>query len=196
MLLGYLAFSAAYLGSATVDLAAPRLLQPSRLDAAIPLVDWTIWIYLTQFLLLPTAIMLARDEVDRSRTFYAMLVGTALAAIIFLAWPIQIERPTQPSTGLTGLAWSMLYFTDTPRNCFPSLHVALAALAGVALWRRGYRLPAVAWPALIVMSTLTTKQHVAWDIAGGLVLAPLAWISTPRLLRYERTKPTHHAAGA
>lgn len=194
MLLGYLAFSAIYLGCAAAGFAPSRLLEPSRLDVAIPLLDWTVWIYLTQFLLLPTAIILARDELDRSRTFYAMLVATVLAAIVFLTWPMQIERRMQPSAGLTGFAWSVLYLTDTPRNCFPSLHVALAIIASAALWRRKYRVLAVIWPTLVIISTLTTKQHVVWDVAGGFVLAPLAWILTPKIVHYERTKPTHHAA--
>lgn len=196
MALGYLAFSILYLGSGALHLGPVRLLQPAALDLAVPHLPGTIWIYLTQFLLLPAAIVLARDDADRSRAFYSMLVATALAAAVFIAWPTHLERPPIAAAGVTGLAWSALYLADTPFNCFPSLHVALAAIAGAALWRRGRRLAALAWPGMIAVSTLTTKQHIAWDVAGGLALAALAWTITPTLLRHERPQPARDPAGA
>lgn len=196
LLAGYVAFCCLYLGAAALPLRARLALEPAALDAAIPFVGWTIWVYATQFVLTPAAIVLARDDAERTRTFYAMLLATCLAAAVFMLWPTGLERPQVPSSGLTGLAWAALYLTDTPGNCLPSLHVALASLAGAALWRRGWRAAALAWPALIALSTLTTKQHVAWDVAGGLALAAAAWIATPRLFRHERAQPARHAARA
>jgi membrane-associated phospholipid phosphatase len=185
MVLGYLVFCALYLGSASVRLRSPLLLDPGALEAAIPFVSWSIWIYLSQFVLLAAAIVHARGNADRSRVFYAMLLATAIAAILFVTFPTQIERHVYQADNLTGLAWSVLYALDTPFNCFPSLHVALAALAGTVLWRRGWRVVALVWPSLIVASTLTTRQHIGWDVAGGLLLAVAAWMLTPRLIRYE-----------
>ena len=193
MALGYLAFSGLYLGAAAFHVGPPRLLEPGTIDAAIPFVEETIWIYLTQFLLLPSAIVAARDDCDRTRAFYALLLATVLAAVVFVAWPTRLPRPEVTAIGATSLAWGMLYLTDTPFNCFPSLHVALAAIAGVALWRRGWRLAALLWPGAIAVSTLTTRQHVAWDVAGGLALAGLAWMLTPKVIRHERPQPAHVA---
>ena len=194
--LGYLVFSLFYLGSAALAPQPPTVLAPSALDAAIPYLPSTIWVYLTQFLLLPTGIAAARDDADRNRTFYGMLVATVVAAIVFAGWPTQLERQAHMGEGITSLAWSLLYLADTPANCFPSLHVALAVIAGTALWRRGWRGLALAWPILISVSTLTTKQHVALDIAGGCALAVLAWMLTPKLVRHERSQPIRDAAGA
>jgi PAP2 superfamily len=196
MVLGYLAFSAVYLGVGTVHLRTPTLLAPGPLDGLLPFLDWSVWVYLTQFFLLPFAIAAARDDVDRSHTLYALLVATVLAATVFLAWPTQIPRETPSGDGLTALAWRLLHDVDVPANCFPSLHVALAVISGRALWRRGIRVVAVVWPALIAISTLTTRQHVAWDVAGGLALAALAVLITPKVLRLERTQLAHDAAGA
>jgi membrane-associated phospholipid phosphatase len=196
MVAAYLAFSAVYLGAGTVQLRPPTTLMPGPLDAALPFLDWSIWVYLTQFFLLPFAIASARDDVDRSHALYGMLVATAIAAIVFLAWPTQVARETPSGEGLTALAWRLLHGIDVTANCFPSLHVALAAIAGRALWRRGARVVAVLWPALIAISTLTTRQHIAWDVAGGLALAAVAILLTPRLLRLERSQLAHDAAGA
>ena len=192
--LGYLAFTALYLAAAAVHARAPVTLSPGVIDAATPYLDWSVWVYLTQFLLLPVAIVLARDDSDRSRAYYAMLAATVIAAAVFVAWPTRLERLAVPATGLAGLAWAALYASDTQYNCFPSLHAALAAIAGGALWRAGRCATALAWPALVVASTLTTKQHVFVDAAGGLALAALAWTLTPRLFRYERPKPVDDAA--
>ncbi len=193
--LGYLAFSALYLGAAAAPLGARTPLEPSALDAAIPFLAWTIWVYVSQFVLLPAGIVLARDE-DRGRTFYSVLLAAAAAALVFVVWPTTIERPAVPQDGYTGLAWRLIYTFDTTGNCLPSLHVAFAALAGNALWRRGWRGPALVWPALVAVSTLTTKQHFAWDVAGGLALAAAAWLLAPRLIRHERPQPARHPASA
>lgn len=196
MVFGYLAFSVVYLGSAALQWTEPTTLTPSVFDAWIPTFYWSVWIYLSQFLLLPFAITSTRDNLDRSHTLYAMLIATGMAALVFLAWPTQVARLLPPDKTLTGLVWSLLYFADAPVNCFPSLHVALAVIAGRGLWRSGSRVMAISWPGFIAISTLTTRQHVTWDIAGGLALAALAiWLS-PRILRLEHTELTHGPAGA
>jgi hypothetical protein len=194
--LGYAAFSAVYLASGTFQVGTPVALTPSALDAAMPFASWTIWIYLSQLLLLPAAILSARDDGARSQTFYAMLVATAGASAVFTLWPTQLERPAVPSSGLTGLAWSALYFADTPNNCMPSLHVALAAIAGGGLWRAGWRATALVWVSAVALSTLTTKQHIVWDACAGLALAAAAWRLTPSLIRHERTHAAADRASA
>lgn len=196
MALGYVAFSVVYLGSAAVRWREPTLLAGSVIDTAIPLLGWSVWVYLTQFLLLPTAIVSACDDDDRARTLYAMLVATALAALVFVVWPTRLDRHVEHGAGLTAIAWSALYLADTPANCLPSLHVALATIAGTALWRRGWRITGLVWPALIALSTLTTKQHVAWDVVAGCALGIVAWHLTPKLIRHERSHPSRHTASA
>jgi membrane-associated phospholipid phosphatase len=113
-----------------------------------------------------------------------MRIAAAVAAAVFVAFPTRLERHVPHVDGFTGMAWAMLYAADIPFNCFPSLHVALAGVAGAALWRRGWRALALVWPGLIVVSTLTTRQHVGWDIAAGAALAAAAWTVTPRLVRH------------
>jgi membrane-associated phospholipid phosphatase len=182
---GYIAFSALYLGSSVLSLRAPAVLTGGALDAVVPFLDWSVWIYLSQFVLLPAGVLAARDDADRSRVFYSVLLATVLAAIVFVAWPTRIERPAIAGGGPTAWLWALLYFADTPGNCFPSLHVALAFIAARALYRRGLRGVALVWFMLVAASTLTTKQHIAWDAAGGLALGALAWSLIPKLVRYE-----------
>jgi hypothetical protein len=188
VVIGYLLFNMLYLGSAAMALRAPRVLVPTAFDLAVPFVAASIWVYLSQFLLLPWALATVRDDAVRSRAFYAMLLAALMSLPVFVLYPTSVPHPTTPTDGLLGFAWRVLYLRDTPQNAFPSLHVALAALAGVALWQCRRRLIAVLWPGAIMLSTLTTRQHVSWDIAGGLLVAGLAWILTPRLVAYDRTR--------
>ena len=157
--------------------------------------NWLLILHLSQFVLLVWALASAHDDSVRSHAFYAMLLATALSSLIFTLFPTSVPRPTVPTTGLLGLAWQALHLADTPNNAFPSLHVALATLAGVVLWQRGRHLLAVLWPAAIAVSTLTTRQHVAWDIPGGLLIAALAWFLIPRFVTYDRTLVADCATG-
>lgn len=190
---GYVAFCVMYLGSAAVSRAAVEL-TPTAFDRALPFIAASIFVYLSQFVLLPYALIVARDDYARSHAFYSMLVATLFAAVIFVCYPTSVMRPAPPTDGLIGLAWRGLHLADTPNNAFPSLHVVLAAISGALLWQTKRRALAVIWPTLISISTLTTRQHIVWDVAGGLLLAFVAWRLTPTLVLYERPHAPDHSA--
>ena len=73
---------------------------------------------------------------------------------------------------------ALLRGVDTTGNACPSLHVAIAIYTGFWMHSilRTVRAGAVlhtlswAWSLAIVYSTLATKQHVVWDVVGGLLL--------------------------
>jgi len=195
MALGYLAFLAVYLGCGNFLLHAPQRLALGPLDLWFGYLPWTIWVYLSQVPLLILALVLAPDDTARSRAFYAMLLATGLAGVVFLAWPTELPRPEPPRDGITAAAWRALFLVDVPRNCFPSLHVALALISAATLRRRtGWRSVAPLWALAIAWSTLTTRQHIALDLAGGLLLAPPAWLIAGKLLHHERAYPAAHPA--
>lgn len=188
---GYAAFCLLYLGASHLGSREPLLLAPSILDRAVPFVPWTIWLYLGQFPLTFLALWWAADDETRSRTCYAMLAATLVAFAVFVAYPTTAERAGVGLPGATGLAYRLVYRVDVPTNCFPSLHVALAALsaAGLAAHGRGARAGAIGGAVLIAASTVTTKQHYLVDAVGGLVVAAGAWSLAGRWLRYERRTP-------
>ncbi len=185
ILLGCLAFGALYLFAGNVHFRPPWSLSPSLFDQAVPFVSWTVWVYLSQFVFLFLAIWLFDDAETRSRTFYAMVLATAIAGGVFLVWPTEIVRRAVDAEGLTGLVWQALYLIDPQTNCFPSLHVALASLAAarLATGGDGWRWLGPLWAALISLSTLTTKQHYAIDVLGGLVLAGISYLGIRRFVR-------------
>jgi membrane-associated phospholipid phosphatase len=195
LFVGYASFCLLYLGAGFTRLGSPTILTGSAWDAAVPFVEWSIWIYVSQFALLPLAFVLARDDLDRHRAYYASLAATAIAAVVFVAWPTQIARPAIVGEDLTAAAWRLLYSSDVPGNCFPSLHVALSVIAGTVLWRSDRRLVALLWPGLIAVSTLTTRQHVLLDVAAGAALAIACWSLAPRFARHDAIR-SHSTARA
>jgi membrane-associated phospholipid phosphatase len=88
------------------------------------------------------------------------------------------------------LLWQALLTVDRPVNCVPSLHVANASVCAFALRQEGteWRYGAPVWLALIVLSTLTTKQHFFIDIAAGVLLAAFSFwrVAQPTALSSAR----------
>jgi membrane-associated phospholipid phosphatase len=85
---------------------------------------------------------------------------------------------------------------DAAGNAFPSLHVATAIFSGIWLDHLLRRFGAPLWSRLfnwmwcigIIYSTLATRQHVAVDVWGGLVLGGgAAWLSLRHWAYAERT---------
>ncbi len=147
------------------------------LDHALGFTPQALWVYLSLWVYVGVAPGLLRSFGDLLR--YAAWIGalclTGLA--IFYFWPTAVPRPAMDLSVYPGFA--MLQGVDAPGNACPSLHVATAAFTalwvehvlrriGAPPWLRGCN---GLWLGAIVWSTMATRQHVAWDVAGGLLLA-------------------------
>lgn len=184
--LAYAVFSALYLGASLTGLRDPVVLTPSAVDARIPFVGWSIWVYLSQFPLLGFVFWKAADSPAWGRSLRSMLVATLLSVAVFVALPTRLDRAPIDGSAVTTIAFSALYLFDPPGNCFPSLHVSLAVLGALAFWpeRRRLTLGCLAWAALIAASTLTTRQHVVMDVAGGAAVG----LAAHSLTRWQESR--------
>jgi membrane-associated phospholipid phosphatase len=173
---------------ARVHLGQPAILARSVVDDVIPFLDWTIWVYVTYYPLLIAAIWFPRNDNRRSDAFYGMLLASAIGLVIFTLWPTAISRESASLAGATGFMWRLLFSVDTMVNALPSMHVAHTCLAAVALASRNrlWRIIAPAWATLIVLSTLTTKQHYAIDVPGGFALAAICFVFVRFGVEYRR----------
>lgn len=179
--LAYGIFCALYLGASAVA-REPIVLTPAGIDSAIPFLGWSIWVYLSQFPLLGIVFWKAAGSAAWGRCLRSMLVATLVSSAIFVALPTRLERGPVEAGAITMSAFAALYLFDPPGNCFPSLHVSLAILGALAFWPERRRLAAacLAWATLISVSTLTTRQHVLLDLAGGVAVAIAAHLLTRR----------------
>ena len=177
LLKAYAAFCVLYFLSGNLQLRQAVPLPEFAPDQLIPLLGWTIWVYLSQFLFLGLAIGLLHNPVKVNRVVYSMLLATALSSIVFLAFPTRLPPRELQEAGLIKMTFDSvdLMFAITNTNCFPSLHVALAFLAALGLRdeRRNLFPVALLWAASISISTLTAKQHYFIDVVAGPPLALL-----------------------
>lgn len=130
----------------------------------------SLWFYTS---LPPALVRSLRELLGYGAAIFAVC---AIGVGVFIAWPTAVPVPDIDWAQHPGFA--ILKGIDTAGNAFPSLHVATAVFSGVWLDRqlretgagwpvRGF---SILWCAGIVYSTLATKQHVAFDVAGGLLL--------------------------
>ncbi len=69
--------------------------------------------------------------------------------------------------------------SDSPSNCFPSMHVALAWSIGLTwicyLQNRWAQAGVLLWALGVSVFTLTTKQHYIVDVPAGFIVGAGAW---------------------
>lgn len=152
----------------------PYYLPMLDFEHRIPFLDWSFVVYLSDYLLILSAIALVRD-LDRFNALCRVSFMTlAICGTFFLVFPTTYPRPDYPPppNPFVGFFMGLVGNLDTPNNCFPSMHVAITG--GTAwclryLGRRWFGFYSL-WSMAIFLSTLTTKQHYFVDIFGGLLV--------------------------
>ena len=172
-------------------------LWPTAIDREIPFMDWTIWLYCSYYVFLFLPFWLCRDQLRAARALYGLMANSILGGLIFLVWPTSGALQHPDMEGLSGLLWNALLSADRPTNYFPSLHVANACICALALGREknAWRYFAPLWTLLIVISTVTTKQHFFIDLPAGMVLAAFCYWLVRKGVRIE-ARPRRHRAVA
>jgi len=174
-----------YFGLQHVDGPPPHALPSTFLDQAVPFSAGWIYAYVSLGLLVPLGPLVASTRADLAR--YA--VGLALLCIpcflIFFLFPILGPRP---QVDATSSLYAAIVLLDRPTNSMPSLHAGLTAYSllfidrvlGRSLdtgARRALFAIGTIWGAVILYSTLATKQHWLLDLPAGVAIAGLAhWI--------------------
>jgi membrane-associated phospholipid phosphatase len=170
----------AFTNQSTARLANALPLTP--LDIAAPFWPWTGWIYLMVFGL-PIFTCLAVEAEEDIRALALAFAGMAtVCTLVFAGYPTTYPRPPLGPLTPASLPLAVVRVFDTPRNCFPSQHVANALLAALFLRRYNPRRgnAALLLAGLIALSTLTTKQHYFWDVLGGALVACGAYLVAAR----------------
>lgn len=162
----------AHLGSDPHHLAAPHALP---LDAMIPFVPASVWIYLPGYLLgFVLALLLVPNQRVLRAACMSLLSVNLLAAPVYYFHAVAGPRPPAPEgAGVTEAFVRWLYAFDPNYNTLPSLHVAQATLCAVIVSSVSPRVGRVSWGLAVAVwvSTLTLKQHWVVDVPGGLLLA-------------------------
>jgi membrane-associated phospholipid phosphatase len=149
----------------------------SPLDARIPYVPAWVWVY--SFLYYPAILcvnVVLKSAEQFTRVAFSYFVLLALQAVFFVALPVRTPPHWRASTGRGGHSERFLALVqryDAPSNSFPSMHTSVAMLTALHLY--GHIGPlAFAFPVLIGLSCVFTKQHYLVDVPAG---AALAWVA-------------------
>lgn len=151
-------------------------------DSTIPLIPWTIVIYYGCFLHWGLHyICVAKLGNRNTRQFYAAdFLIKSVSFLFFLCLPTVMHRPEVTGTGFWNDTIRFLYWMDKPYNLFPSIHCSVSWLCWISVRKntqvpKWYRYFALIAAIAVCLSTLSTRQHVLVDIAGGLLVAEVCW---------------------
>ena len=151
-------------------------------DGLVPFLPWTVSIYFGCFLFWAAAyLVLAGGEKGGAfRFFLADLLAKGVCLLFFLLLPTTMPRPHIYGASIWAQAMRFLYEIDAPYNLFPSIHCLVSWLCFIGVRRRRGTPRPLVWgtglaAGLICLSTLTTRQHVMADVAGGILLAELSY---------------------
>ena len=165
-----------------------RLQTP--LDTAIPFVPQMVIFYLYLFYAFVILTMLYFAFVDYRKGYalgWSLVAINGIAILIYIVFPVSTfwYRQELLAHPMVGNFWASqvyhIFATDTPFNCFPSLHAAVSAICFYTWFQyakvkpsRTTKTVAVAAfviAAGVILSTLFIKQHYIADEIAGIALA-------------------------
>jgi membrane-associated phospholipid phosphatase len=163
----------------------PHYLPLTTIDQNIPFLAWTIYPYFALIAMMYAPIFY-KDKSNFYKALTAITIGVLINYLIFLLYPTTFPRPPQPEGELLHDIWyRWLISIDQPTNCFPSGHITspFIAMHGLAKEHKKFRILIYVIFSMASISILTTKQHYAVDLLGGLGTAGLGIYFSDLFLR-------------
>jgi membrane-associated phospholipid phosphatase len=178
LIVALLANGAAYYGSRLLTGQAVHLDMTTPLDERIPVLPWTVSIYFGcyAFWVVNYIIGSRQDKQSAYRFLSADFLAKIICLVIFLLLPTTNVRPEIYGSSVWDELMRFLYRTDAADNLFPSIHCLTSWFSFLAVRKNKavsgwYRWTSLGIAVMICFSTLTTKQHVIWDVIAGVALA-------------------------
>ena len=172
----------AYYGSRLLTADRPHFNLSNGFDDRIPLLPWTVVIYFGCYLfwIINYVIGCRQDSKEAFRFISADFFAKLVCLVCFLLFPTTNTRPAIVGDSLWDGLMRLLYQVDAADNLFPSIHCLTSCFCYIAV-RGNKKIPkwyqiTSFWIAVsIYISTLTTKQHVWYDVAAGVALAEFSY---------------------
>lgn len=156
-----------------------------EVERHLPFVPELVWLYLSLDLVLLLAPFVLRRVEQLAILFLALSVATGIATVVFVLLPVEPRfLAFAAPSGLLGSAFRLADAINLDRNLLPSLHVAYAVLAALALASRGrpaLRLGLGLWAAGVAASTVLLRQHHLLDLVFGAALGVGSWAFVARV---------------
>lgn len=171
--LGILAFVVFYMTPNHFVVFEPKYLFFFDFEKSVPFLNWSIWVYLSDYLYIGLVFMLLKEKNNMNKLFYSQVLLLFFSMFIFFFFPTTFPRPVVEYQGISGALIKMLHSLDNPGNACPSIHVAMTFLAGFGFIKERRKLFPffMLWAVLISISTITIKQHYFIDVLVGFLLS-------------------------
>lgn len=183
-------FIVSYIIPNRIQFIEPKILPTVFIDNIVPLVPWTIFIYITEWFIYLIVLIFVLDKLTFRRLLLSCMFVFLISMFVFFLYPTTLtERPSADGSGIAYFFLKILHYVDNPVNCFPSQHVAFVTVPPIIFWAVNKKVSFLfwIWAIFISISTLTTKQHYFVDILGGLLLAMVS-VALADILDKDRFK--------
>jgi membrane-associated phospholipid phosphatase len=151
-----------------------------NLDERVPFIPVWSWVYsLLYYPAILYLILVVESPGQFNRMAFSFIVLLLIQMLCFEVYPVATPQHWRDQVGAYSSSTRFLNFVrffDGPTNCFPSMHVSVATLTSL------HFLPhlgpsAFAFPMLIAISCVLTKQHYLIDLPFGAALGGFVyWI--------------------
>lgn len=158
----------------------------TALDDHIPFIEVFVIPYFLWFGYVAAVVvyLIFKNKQDYYKACAFLFTGMTIFLIISTLWPNgQYLRPfIMPRDNIFTRMISGLYFTDTPTNLWPSIHVYNSLGAHFAVThskelshRRGLKIASLILCISIILSTMFIKQHSVFDVLTAFVMASVMY---------------------
>ncbi|MBP1996343.1 phosphatase PAP2 family protein [Paenibacillus eucommiae] len=154
------------------------------LDTIIPFAPAFIIPYLMwyPFIFGMLIVIFFRNRSSYYRVLLTLNLGLIVCYVIYYYFQTTVTRPPITDQGLLHSLVNLVYQTDGPYNCFPSIHVLTSYLIVKGTANAPNLSKAARWFIVliswsIIVSTVFVKQHVWLDAAGAIVLTEILYFA-------------------
>lgn len=145
------------------------------LDRQIPLIPIFIipYVYWYLYMIIGYAVISVRNRQWYMKGLIGLFIGMWISYLIYFIFPTEIVRPVISEGGILNNLINIIYNSDRPFNCFPSLHV-LGTYFVMKMTKKennkGLFIYTQIVGVLIILSTLFIKQHYVLDVVVSIIL--------------------------
>lgn len=114
------------------------------------------------------------------KTLSTLVLGMILCYGVYFFFQTTVPRPELIGEDILTKVVRIVYNSDNPYNCFPSIHVLTSYAMIIGMRKSGSNnqkvknaISATAW--IVILSTLLVKQHVILDVVFGVMFAKLTY---------------------
>jgi membrane-associated phospholipid phosphatase len=140
------------------------------LDRRIPFKEEYVWFYLTVYMLYLMPFFVMKNKPFAKMVMLSYISVLVIHYTLYFVFPVTFPREI-PDTGKHFSIWAlkMVYNGDTPWNCFPSSHCAMALMAALVLLEIDFHfgMYGIFIALTIGISTVFIKQHYIVDVIAG-----------------------------